>query len=171
MNDFGVFTAFQLTTNKHSFVPRNIKSPGVKGRIKPNSRLYTQFTIPVPPGITSGATPRRIGGLSDYVIAHVSGRQHIFRKNRWYDLDYMKELNENDCIYLHKVLLLAQRGQFQLGTPFLKNIIVPLKFVQHFKKRKMFILKTKPKKHYTRLKGYRPKATRFYFPWSEMMTT
>lgn len=107
----------------------------------------------------------------DYVIVQVSGKQFLLKRNNWYDFDYIKSLNNdsNQIIYLNKILLLKKKNlnnnstSIQIGNPFLSNIIVALKFVQNLKKNKILVLKTKPKKKYTRLKGHRQLITRLNF--------
>jgi large subunit ribosomal protein L21 len=105
----------------------------------------------------------------DYVIAQVSGRQFLLKKNNWYDFDYIKNLenNTNQIIYLNKILLFKKQilktKNLQIGSPFLTNLKIPLKFIQNLKKNKLLVLKTKPKKKYTRLKGHRQLITRLQF--------
>jgi ribosomal protein L21 len=107
----------------------------------------------------------------DYVIVQMSGKQFILKRNNWYDFDFIKNLNleENQIIYLNKVLLLKKKQQesnfreLQIGKPFLSSIKIALKFLQNIKKKKILVLKTKPKKKYTRLKGHRKLVTRLKF--------
>lgn len=107
----------------------------------------------------------------DYVIVQVSGKQFLLKRNNWYDFDYIKSLNNtsNQIIYLNKVLLLKKKNlnnssnNIQIGKPFLSNIKIALKFIQNLKKNKILVLKTKPKKKYTRLKGHRQLITRLNF--------
>lgn len=107
----------------------------------------------------------------DYVIVQVSGKQFLLKRNNWYDFDYIKNLNNNSnqIVYLNKILLLKKKHlnenslYLQIGNPFLSNLKVALKFIQNIKKNKILVLKTKPKKKYTRLKGHRQLITRLNF--------
>ena len=145
------------------------RSAGKTTRLKSTPNIPS-YILPAPAGVKSGALPKSSPwkGLDEFVVAHVSGRQYLLRKNCWYDLDYVKNLGENGYLYLHKILLIAQKDRAQFGTPFLKNVVVPLKFMQHIRQKKIIIFKTRPKKHYRRKNGFRRRLTRVYFPWTEM---
>lgn len=95
-----------------------------------------------------------------YVIAQISGRQLVLKPGEWYDINHIKNGQLGDFIYLRKILLFRQADQIQLGTPFLKESIIPVKLIQEVKGKKVLVLKTKPKKKYTRIKGHRSKYTR-----------
>ena len=80
--------------------------------------------------------------------------------NKFYDVDFIKDSEVNDIIKLNKVLLFYNDNKVQLGYPFLTKIKVYAKILRHFKGKKITVLKTKPKKHYTRTKGFRKVFTR-----------
>ena len=102
----------------------------------------------------------------EYVIAQISGRQYLLKKNQYYDFDFLKNLNDKNIIYFNKILLVKKKlvknnfTEIQIGLPFLSKLKIPLKFIQHFSKNKLLILKTRPKKNYTRIKGFKKKITR-----------
>ncbi len=95
-----------------------------------------------------------------YAIIQVSGKQYIIKPGFWYDIDFIKKLKKGNLIYLNKILLLKNNEKIQVGKPFLKNIKIIVKFIKHIKGPKMLILKTKPKKNYTRKYGFRKLYTR-----------
>jgi large subunit ribosomal protein L21 len=95
-----------------------------------------------------------------YAIAQTSGKQILVKPGQWYDVDYIKNVNIGDYIYLEKILLSRNNNKIQLGKPFLVNSQIPAKIIQQVKGPKITVLKTKPKKKYTRTKGNRQAYTR-----------
>lgn len=95
-----------------------------------------------------------------YIIAQTSGKQFIFKQDQWYDIDFIKNGILGNFVFFNKILFLKKDNQIQLGRPFLKEIQISGKIIQHVKGKKVTVLKTKPKKKYTRTKGHRQKFTR-----------
>jgi large subunit ribosomal protein L21 len=95
-----------------------------------------------------------------YIITQISGKQYLMELNKFYDIDFIKNTKFNDIIKLNKILLFYSDNKVQLGYPFLTNIKIYAKILRHLKSKKITILKTKPKKHYTRTKGFRKILTR-----------
>jgi len=95
-----------------------------------------------------------------YIIAQTAGRQFLFKPGEWYDIDYIKKANIGDFIYLNKILLFKNDKKIQLGYPFLNNSQISAKIIQQVKGPKITVLKTKPKKKYTRTYGHRQSYTR-----------
>jgi large subunit ribosomal protein L21 len=94
-----------------------------------------------------------------YVIAQTSGKQFLFKPGEWYDIDLIKDGELGDFISLNKILLFKNETKVQIGQPFLTSQI-PAKIIQQVKGKKITVLKTKPKKKYTRTKGHRQAYTR-----------
>jgi len=95
-----------------------------------------------------------------YAIAQTSGKQFLLKPGQWYDVDFIKDANIGDFIYLNKILFLRNNNQIQIGQPFLENSQIPAKIIQQVKGKKITVLKTKPKKKYTRTRGHRQQYTR-----------
>ncbi len=95
-----------------------------------------------------------------YAIIQASGKQFFLTPDRWYDLDLIKKAKLGALITLNKVLLFKKAIQLQLGKPFLYQSILSGRILQETKGPKFLVLKTKPKKNYTRSKGHRQKYTR-----------
>jgi large subunit ribosomal protein L21 len=95
-----------------------------------------------------------------YAIVQTSGKQVLVKPGQWYDLDLIKTAKVGDCIYLNKVLFLRSENKIQIGQPFLDNCKIPVKVIQQVKGDKITVLKTKPKKHYTRTRGHRQSYTK-----------
>ena len=95
-----------------------------------------------------------------YAIAQTSGKQFLVKPGQWYDVDFISNGNVGDFIYLNKVLFFRNEDRVQIGKPFLKNCQIPAKIIQQVKGPKITVLKTKPKKRYTRKNGHRQSYTR-----------
>jgi large subunit ribosomal protein L21 len=95
-----------------------------------------------------------------YAIAQTSGKQFLLKPGQWYDVDFIRDANIGDFIYLNKVLFFRNQNRIQLGQPFLENSQIPAKIIQQVKGKKLTVLKTKPKKKYTRTRGHRQPYTR-----------
>jgi len=95
-----------------------------------------------------------------YAIAQTSGKQFLLKPGQWYDVDFINTGNLGDFIYLNKILFFRKRNQIQLGKPFLLESQIPAQIIQQVKGKKIIVLKTKPKKKYTRTRGHRQGYTR-----------
>ena len=95
-----------------------------------------------------------------YAIAQTSGKQFLLKPGQWYDVDFIKSGVIGDYIYLKKILFFRNENKIQLGKPFLKDSQLPAKIIQQVKGQKIVVLKTKPKKKYTRTRGHRQLYTR-----------
>jgi large subunit ribosomal protein L21 len=95
-----------------------------------------------------------------YIVAQTSGKQFLLKPGQWYDIDFIKNGNVGDFISLNKILFLKNDEKIQLGKPFLNNGQIPAKIIQQVKGKKITVLKTKPKKKYTRTRGHRQAYTR-----------
>jgi large subunit ribosomal protein L21 len=95
-----------------------------------------------------------------YAIAQTSGKQFLLTPGKWYDVDFIDNGNVGDFIYLNKILFFRKNNKIQLGRPFLLNSKIPAKIIQQVKGPKITVLKTRPKKRYTRTRGHRQDYTR-----------
>jgi large subunit ribosomal protein L21 len=95
-----------------------------------------------------------------YAIAQTSGKQFILKPGQWYDVDFIKNANLGDFISLNKILFFRKDNKIQLGKPFLLTSKITAKIIQQVKGKKITVLKTKPKKNYTRTQGHRQLYTR-----------
>ena len=95
-----------------------------------------------------------------YAIAQTSGKQFLLTPGKWYDVDFIDNGNVGDFIYLNKILFFRKNNKIQLGRPFLLNSKIPAKIIQQVKGPKITVLKSKPKKNYTRTRGHRQLYTR-----------
>lgn len=95
-----------------------------------------------------------------YAIAQTSGKQFMFQPDQWYDIDYISNGKIGDFLSLNKILFFRKENKIQLGKPFLLKSQITAKILQQVKGPKITVLKTKPKKNYTRTRGHRQSYTR-----------
>jgi large subunit ribosomal protein L21 len=95
-----------------------------------------------------------------YAIAQTSGKQFLVKPGEWYDVDLIKNVNLGDFFYFKKILFFRNEQKIQIGNPFLIPSQIPAKIIQQVKGPKITVLKTKPKKKYTRTRGCRQNYTR-----------
>lgn len=93
-------------------------------------------------------------------IVQISGKQLFIKTGQWYDIDFINKVLVNDYISINNILFINRYSKMQIGTPVLKNIKLFAKVIQQIKSNKITILKTKPKKNYTRKYGHRKILTR-----------
>jgi len=95
-----------------------------------------------------------------YAIVQTSGKQYIIKPGEWYDMNFIKEGKIGDFINLNKILFFKNENKIQLGKPFLGTNTIYGQIIQQVKGKKITVLKTKPKKKYTRTRGHRQLYTR-----------
>lgn len=95
-----------------------------------------------------------------YVISQISGKQLILKPNQWYDIDFLKNAKKGNILFLTKILFLRKESYIQMGQPFLLFSQLPALIMNHVAPKKIMVIKTKPKKKYTRIKGHKQKYTR-----------
>jgi len=95
-----------------------------------------------------------------YAISQISGKQLIIKPNQWYDIDFLKNTNKGDILFLKKILFLRTEKYVQVGHPFLVLSQIPALIINHVAPKKIMVIKTKPKKKYTRIRGHKQKYTR-----------
>ena len=94
-----------------------------------------------------------------YAIVEISGRQFWIEAGKYYDLNRIPtELGKE--ITLNRVLLLNDNGQLSIGKPFLEDVKVTGKILEHLRDRKKVVYKMKPKKKTRKKQGHRQELTR-----------
>lgn len=96
----------------------------------------------------------------EYAIVQTSGKQILLKPGKWYDVDFISNGNLGDSVCLNKILFFKKDNKIQLGHPFLEKSQIIAKIIQQVKGPKITVLKTKPKKNYTRTRGHRQSYTR-----------
>jgi len=94
-----------------------------------------------------------------YAIIEISGRQFWIEVGKYYDLNRIPtELGNN--IILNRILLLNNEGVLFIGKPYLENIEIKGKVIEHLKNNKVISYKMKRKKKTRKKQGHRQHSTR-----------
>ena len=94
-----------------------------------------------------------------FAIAETSGRQFLFKVNRYYDLDRINA-KEKEKITLNNILLIKDNKNISIGQPYIKNAKVELEVMSHLRDKKIIVYKMRPKKKTRRKMGHRQELTR-----------
>tara|TARA_B100000925_G_scaffold214113_1_gene163505 strand:+ start:114 stop:539 length:426 start_codon:yes stop_codon:yes gene_type:complete len=94
-----------------------------------------------------------------FAIAETSGKQVLFKVNRYYDLDRIKA-KEKENITLENILLVSDNDSISVGKPFVKNARIELEVISHKRDKKIIVYKMRPKKKTRRKMGHRQELTR-----------
>ena len=94
-----------------------------------------------------------------FAIAETSGRQFLFKVNKYYDLDRINA-KEKEKITLNNVLLIKDNKNISIGKPYIKNAKVELEVISHLIDKKIIVYKMRPKKKTRRKMGHRQELTR-----------
>ena len=94
-----------------------------------------------------------------YAIVEISGRQFWVETGKYYDLNRIPtELGKE--IILNRVLLLNNNGKISIGKPFLTDVTVTGRVLEHLRDRKKIVYKMRPKKKTRKKQGHRQELTR-----------
>ena len=96
---------------------------------------------------------------NNFAIAETSGRQFLFKVNKYYDLDRIN-VKEKEKITLNNILLLKEDKNISIGKPYVKNAKVELEVMSHLRDKKIIVYKMRPKKKTRRKMGHRQELTR-----------
>ena len=94
-----------------------------------------------------------------FAIAEASGKQFLFKVNRYYDLDRIKA-KEKEKLTLENILLISDKDSISVGKPYVKNAKIELEVVSHKRDKKIIVYKMRPKKKTRRKMGHRQELTR-----------
>ena len=94
-----------------------------------------------------------------YAIIEISGRQFWIETGKYYDLNRIPT-NLGKEITLNRVLLINNDGKLLIGEPYLQNVTVKGKILEHLRSRKTIVYKMRPKKKTRKKQGHRQELTR-----------
>ena len=94
-----------------------------------------------------------------FAIAETSGRQFLFKVNKYYDLDRLNA-KEKEKITLTNILLIKEDKKITIGKPYIKNAKVELEVMSNLRDKKIIVYKMRPKKKTRRKMGHRQELTR-----------
>lgn len=91
-------------------------------------------------------------------IVNISGFQFKVQEN---DKIYVPKLDLEigSNIKLNKVLMLINGNEVKVGQPYLEDISISAKVLQHIKDDKVLVFKKKRRKDYKKLRGHRQQLT------------
>lgn len=97
-----------------------------------------------------------------YAIVEISGRQFLIETGKYYDFNRIRmELGKQ--ITLNRVLLLNNGGEnILIGKPYLKNVKIQGKILEHLRGKKTIVYKMRPKKKTRKKQGHRQDLTRVF---------
>jgi large subunit ribosomal protein L21 len=94
-----------------------------------------------------------------YAIVEISGKQFWIEKGKYYDLNRIPtELGKE--IILNRVLLLNNNGEILVGKPYLEDVQIKGKILEHLRGHKTIVYKMRPKKKTRKKQGHRQELTR-----------
>ena len=94
-----------------------------------------------------------------FAIAETSGRQFLFKVNKYYDIDRINA-KEKEKIIINNILLIKDNKSISIGKPYIKNARVELEVMSHLRDKKIIVYKMRPKKKTRRKMGHRQELTR-----------
>ena len=96
---------------------------------------------------------------SNYAIVEISGRQFYIEKNKYYDFNKLST-PLNTTILFNRILLYSTMDFVCIGEPYLKNLNISGKVLNHFKGEKTIVYKMNSKKKTRKKQGHRQNLTR-----------
>jgi large subunit ribosomal protein L21 len=94
-----------------------------------------------------------------YAIVEISGRQFWIETGKYYDFNRIPtELGKQ--ITLNRVLLFNNDGEVSIGQPYLENVKIKGKILDHLRGKKIIVYKMRPKKKTRKKQGHRQDLTR-----------
>ena len=88
-----------------------------------------------------------------YAIVEIAGKQYKVEKDAVVNVDRLKKTETS--ITLDKVLLYSNNDDIRIGKPYLSNVQVKAEVLGEIKGNKVFGIKFKKRKNYTRTIGHR----------------
>lgn len=94
-----------------------------------------------------------------YAIIESCGKQYKVAEG---DVVFFEklEVEEGKKITFDKIVLVSEEGKVQVGNPYVKDVKVEGKVVEHGKGKKVIVFKMKAKKNYRRKQGHRQPYTK-----------
>jgi len=91
-------------------------------------------------------------------VVDILGQQFKVEENKKYYVPLMKEEPESE-ISLDKVMLLIDENGTKIGKPYLNDVKVQAKVLNHIKDDKVWVFKKKRRTGYEKLNGHRQRLT------------
>ena len=94
-----------------------------------------------------------------YAIVEIGGRQFWIETGKYYDFNRIP-IDLGKQIILNRILLFNDGGELLIGKPYLKEVQIKGKVLEHFRGKKTIVYKMRPKKKTRKKQGHRQELTR-----------
>jgi large subunit ribosomal protein L21 len=94
-----------------------------------------------------------------YAIVEISGRQFWVETGKYYDMNRIPTAIGKE-VTLNRVLLVNNEGDLLVGKPYLDEVKVQGKVLEHLRGQKTIVYKMRPKKKTRKKQGHRQELTR-----------
>ena len=94
-----------------------------------------------------------------YAIVEISGRQFWIETGKYYDFNRIP-IDLGKQIILNRILLFNNESDLLIGKPYLKEVQIKGKILEHFRGKKTIVYKMRPKKKTKKKQGHRQELTR-----------
>jgi large subunit ribosomal protein L21 len=94
----------------------------------------------------------------EYAIVELGGHQMWVEEGQHFIVNKIKT-NPGTNIIFNRILLI-NKNKFRIGFPYLKNVMITGKIIEHLRGSKIIVYKMKCKKGYRRKKGHRQELTK-----------
>lgn len=94
-----------------------------------------------------------------YAVIETGGKQYKVTVGETIDVERL-EANVGETVELGRVLMVADEGQVQVGTPVVDGASVSATVMDHDRGRKVIVFKYRAKQRYRRKSGHRQDYTR-----------
>ena len=95
----------------------------------------------------------------EYAIVEIGGKQFWIETGKYYDFNRIPTKLGQE-ITLNRILLLNSNGNIYIGQPYLQNVKIQGKILEHLLGKKMIVYKMRSKKKTRRKQGHRQQITR-----------
>ena len=95
-----------------------------------------------------------------YAIVEIKGKQYKVEKGETISVDLINAEKDAAFADVNILLLKDADNKIQVGTPYLSNVSVDLKVIEHYKDKKVKVVRYKPNAGYIVRRGHRQNYTK-----------
>ncbi|MBK4765289.1 MAG: 50S ribosomal protein L21 [Pantoea sp. Brub] len=89
-----------------------------------------------------------------YAVFQSGGKQHKVTEGQTIRLEKIRA-DIGKCIELHQILMIVNKDQINIGTPFITGSLIKAEVISHIRGKKITIIKFRRRKHYRKQQGHR----------------
>jgi large subunit ribosomal protein L21 len=93
--------------------------------------------------------------IMKFAVIETGGKQYRIEAGQDLRVEKLAGVSANGAVVFDKVLLTAEDGKVEIGTPYIDGATVLCAFVETAKTKKVTVIKYKQKSRYFRKKGHR----------------